>query len=88
VAQAICIWTSSGWRCVSSPVKVHYAGKKACKVLPAAQGLPTEITRPVAALLRKNKLAGVDPNVVAKVVGLMVTARVGRNTPFTIIKAP
>jgi len=87
MAQAICIWTSSGWKCVSSPLKVHYPGRKACKVLPPERGLPTEITKPVAKLLREAGLRGVDPEVVAKVVGLMVLARVGKNTPFTIIKA-
>jgi hypothetical protein len=87
--QPICIWTTSGWKCVSSPLKEHYPGRKECKVVPAEQGLPTEVTRPVEKLLRDADLPrGVDPAVIAKVVGLMVVARVGKNTPFTIIKAP
>ena len=85
--QPICIWTTSGWKCVSSPLKVHYPGKKACRVLPAGRGLPAAITGPVEKLLRQLGLRGADPEVVAKVVGLMVVARVGRNTPFTIIRA-
>jgi len=85
--QPICIWTTSGWKCVSSPLKVHYPGKKACKVLPPERGLPTAITRDVERLLRESELHGADPEVIAKVVGLMVVARVRRNDPFTIIKA-
>lgn len=87
--QPICIWTTSGWKCVSSPLKEHYPGRKACRVLPPEHGLPTEVTKPVAKLLRAAHLPkGVDPEVIANVVGLMVVARVGKNTPFTIIKAP
>ena len=85
--QPICIWTSSGWKCVSSPLKVHYPGKRPCRVLPPERGLPTAVTRPVEKLLREADLPGVDPEVVAKVVGLMIVAKVGKKTPFTIIKA-
>ena len=85
--QPICIWTTSGWKCVSSPLKVHFPGKKACKILSPEHGLPTAVTKPVAALLRKADLPGVDAEVIGKVVGLMVVARVGKKTPFTIIKA-
>jgi hypothetical protein len=89
--QPICIWTTSGWKCISSPLKVHYPGSKACKVLPPERGVPTAITKPVEklvrGLLRGAGLHGADPEVIAKVVGLMVVAQVGKNTPFTIIRA-
>jgi hypothetical protein len=87
-SQPICIWTPSGWKCVSSPMKVHYPGKRACRVLPPDQELAETVTKPVTDLLRRIGPKGVDPVVLGKVVGLMVAARVGRNTPFTIIKTP
>jgi hypothetical protein len=84
--QPICIWTPSGLKCVSSPMKVHYPGKKACRVLPTDHELHESVTKPVTAMLREILPKGADPVVVGKAVGLMVSARVGRNTPFTIIK--
>ncbi len=83
---AICIWTPTGWYCASSPLKRHYAAGKKCVVLPAARGVSRPIVNAVAKYLRKEHLRGVDPEVIAKVVGLMVAVKVDRKTPFTIIK--
>jgi hypothetical protein len=88
VAKAICIITSTGLKCLSSPVKEHRPGAHACRLAPADPARTAKI-----ALLRRALrdeamgLSRTQENVIAKVVELLLAARVDGDSRFTIVKA-
>ena len=86
-AQPICIITPGGMKCLSSPIKQHFPGARACKLLEPISAVEGAALK---AIRRNLAQVGVKPGaqkVIARVVELMVSAGVDGRTPFTVVKA-
>lgn len=88
MASAICIITSTGMKCLSSPLKEHRPAPHACKIAP-----PDPERAAKVAVIRKHlkdpKLAlpRARRKVLLRVVELMLAAGVDEGSRFTIVKA-
>lgn len=88
MASAICIITSTGMKCLSSPIKEHRPAPHACKTAPHDPVRAAKV-----ALIRKHlrdpelALARGRQDVIARVVELMLAAGVDDASRFTIVKA-
>ncbi len=87
MASAICIITSSGMKCISSPLKEHHPGDRECHEAPANAARDAQL-KEIRALLRLKRLglSKGKQDLIAKVVTLMLAAHVGEETPFTIVR--
>lgn len=88
MAKAICIITSTGMKCISSRIKEHRPGAAACgPARPNADrdAKVAEIRRVLR--LRRLDLSHGSQETIARVVELLLAARVGEATPFTIVRA-
>ncbi len=88
MASAICIITSAGMKCISSPLKEHHPGDRECHEAPANAARDGQL-KEIRALLRLKRLglSKGKQEVVAQVVELLLAAHVGADTPFTIVRA-
>ncbi len=88
MASAICIITSTGMKCLSSPLKEHHPAPHPCKAAP-----PDPARTAKVALIRKHlkdpdlALSRARRDVIARVVELMLAAGVDDGSRFTIVKA-
>jgi hypothetical protein len=74
-------------KCLSSPIKQHFPGARACRLLAPISAVQVAALR---AIKRDLARVGVRPgaqDVMARVVELMLSAGVDGRTPFTIVKA-
>ena len=88
MAKAICIITSTGMKCISSPIKDHRPGAAVCgpaRPNPDREAKVAEIRRFLR--LRRLDLSHGSQETIARVVELLLAARVGEATPFTIVRA-
>ncbi len=88
MASAICIITSSGMKCISSPIKEHHPGDRPCRLAPASPARDAQL-KEIRRCLKPKRL-GLSrgrQDVIAKVVELLLAANVGERTPFTIVRA-
>jgi len=87
MAKAICIITSSGMKCLSSPVKEHHPGDVPCRIAPRNASRDAQVAE-IRRRLRPKRLGLSKPkqDVIVKVVELLLAANVGADTPFAIIK--
>ena len=88
MASAICIITSTGMKCLSSPIKQHRPSGHTCQDLPANSGRDAKVRRVSRCLEGKSLgLSAGRQKAIAQVVELMLAANVGARTPFTIVRA-
>lgn len=88
MAGAICIITSNGMKCLSSPIKDHHPGDEDCTLARANEARDRKVAKIRTKLAAKGlKLAASKQDVIASVAELMLAANVGPNTPFTIVRA-
>ena len=88
VDNPICIITSSGMKCLASPLKNHFPGRKQCVVAKKDLRLEAKLGR-MAELLRHRelRLSKGEQTIIARVSELLPTAKVGDHTAFTIVSA-
>lgn len=99
MATAVCIITHSGMKCLASPIKNHFPTGRKCKVAKEDPKLNDKMEL-IAAVLRTKgsrvpkgeRKQGMDLSegeqaMIAKVVKLMLAAKVGGKTAFTIVSA-
>ena len=88
MASAICIITSTGMKCLSSPMKQHRPSGHACEDLPDNRARDAKVRRVKKCLQGKSlDLSEGKQKAIAQVVELMLAANVGADTPFTIVRA-
>ena len=83
----ICIMTPGGMKCLSSPIKQHFPGRKQCRIAPSISAAKTAALRAVKRDLAAARLEDGAVSVIARVVELMMAYGVTGRTPFTIVKA-
>lgn len=88
MARAICIITSTGMKCLSSPLKDHHPAPHTCRAAPPDRARTAKV-----ALIREHlrdpdlALPRARRDVIARVVELMLAAGVDEGSRFTIVKA-
>jgi hypothetical protein len=86
-AQPICIITPGGMKCLSSPIKRHFPGRQACRIVAPIPAVQSAALRAVQRNLAHARLSAGAQVVIAKVVELMMASGVDGRMPFTIVKA-
>jgi hypothetical protein len=85
--KPICIITSTGMVCLSSPLKRHHPGDRECVVAEPKGREAARIGRIHDALKAKRLgLSHSKRDVIEKVVELLLAANVGQKTPFVIVR--
>jgi hypothetical protein len=84
----ICIITSTGLKCLASPLKEHHAGDQACVLARPNPARAAKMTKVRSSLANKGLgLPAAKQEVIARVIELLLAANVGGHTPFTIVSA-
>ncbi len=81
----ICIITSTGMVCASSPLKAHYPLGKACRRAHLSKAQKHKVDVINAAVAKTGAVKGGSAEVIAKVVELLIAMNVDKQTPFTIV---
>ncbi len=88
MAQAICIVTSTGLKCIASPLKHHRPGAKACGRDRDYAKWDRKAAAVAAALEGSSlRLGAKRCETLGKIAVLLQAAEVGPDTPFTIVRA-
>ena len=88
VDSPICIITPSGMKCLSSPLKNHFPGRKRCVIAKKHPELDTTMDRMAELLMHRDLgLSKGEQTIIAKVSELLLAAKVGDHTAFTIVSA-
>ena len=86
--QPICIITSTGMKCLSSPVKEHHPGDEECVYPVANEARDRKVAKLRTKLAAKGlKLPASKQALIADIAALILAADVREGAPFTIVRA-